>query len=55
MLAAFFPEGLFPVGVPLSKKFRRGELDGREPLLFPLDSRFFSGSCLIPHSSPQEH
>ena len=29
-----FPEGLVLVGVPLSKKFRRGKLDGREPIPF---------------------
>ena len=34
---------------PFSKEFRRGELDGREPFPFPLGSRFFSGSCFIPH------
>ena len=30
----FFLEGLFLVGVPFTKEFRRGELDGREPLSF---------------------
>ena len=49
-----FPKGLFPVGVIFSKEFRRGEL-GRESFRFPLDSRFFSGSCFIPHLPPREH
>ena len=45
MLVGFsFPEKLFPVGVPLSKEFRRGELDGREPFPFPLDASLFSES-----------
>ena len=39
-------EGPLPVGIPLSKEFRRGELDGRKSLPFPL-----SGSCFIPHLS----
>ena len=56
MSAGFsLPEGLFPVGVPSSKEFRRGELDGREHLPFPLDSRFFAGSCFIPQLTPREH
>ena len=41
--------------VPLSKEFRRGELDGRVSSPFPLDCRFFSGSCFIPHLSPRQH
>ena len=45
MLAGFsFPEKLFPVGVPLSKEFRRGELDGREPFPFRSDVCLFSES-----------
>ena len=41
----------FLSGFLLSKVFRRGELDGREPLPFPQDSRFFSRSCFTPHLS----
>ena len=37
------------------KKFRRGELDVREPSPFPLDSRLYSGSCFILQLSPREH
>ena len=50
-----FAEELVPVGVPLSKKFRRGEVGCREPFPFPLDSRLVFGSCVIPHLSPREH
>ena len=50
-----FLERLFPSGVPLFKEFLRRELEGRENLLFPLGTRFFSGSYLIPHLSPREH
>ena len=42
MLACFpFLRTFFPFGAPLSKEFLRGELDGREPFPFPVDSRFF--------------
>ena len=34
--------------------FLLGELDGREPLPFPI-TRFFSGSRSIPHISPRMH
>ena len=34
-----------PVGLPVSKELRLGELDGREPFPIPWDYRFFSGSC----------
>ena len=50
-----FPEIPFPVGVPLPKEFHRGELHGREPFSFPLDSRLSSGSCFIPHFTAREH
>ena len=41
----------FPVSVTLSKKFQRGELRGRQPFSFPLDSHLFSGSSCTPHLS----
>ena len=49
------PEGLFPGGVPRSKEFRRGELDGREPVPVALDSRLCCGSCFIPLLYPRKH
>ena len=45
----------FLVGVFFSEEFCRGELHGREPSPLPFGSRFFSGSCFIPHVSPREH
>ena len=43
------------LSVSLFQEFRCVELGGHEPLHFSLDSRLFSGSCSIPHSSPREH
>ena len=48
------PEALVRFGFPLRRDFLLGELDG-EPFPFPLDSRFFSRSCVISHFSPREH
>ena len=52
MWASFPLLKAFSVGVRLSKEFRRGELDGREPLPLPLGSRFFGDrasfhTCLL--------
>ena len=54
-----FHERFCPDGVPLSKQHLRGDIDGRELLPFPLDSRFCSGwcfmFCLCPWTCPWVH
>ena len=52
-----FPEGLIPVGLSFSKK-KKTVVESwtiANSVLFPLDYCFCSGSCFIPHVSPQEH
>ena len=40
---------------PFSEECRRGELDGRDALPFPLPSLSLSGSCFVPLLSPRGH